>query len=145
MLRDPAAIDVLLDTLRDDSHVMRDSAAAALGAFDDPRVIEALGRVVTGDSMVWTRAVAADALGEIGGSASSEALLPALSDPDGVNRARVAWALGAAGDARAAQPLARALAREHDQRHASTSRAPSPGSTMLAASTTCWTASRTGF
>jgi HEAT repeat protein len=116
MLSDPAAIDVLLEALGDrDDHVMRDAAAAALGAFDEPRVIEALGLVVTEGSMVVTRAVAARALGDIGGSASSQALLPALSDPDGMNRGHIALALGAAGDRRAVEPLAQALAHEDDR------------------------------
>jgi HEAT repeat protein len=76
---DSQIIDHLLTALQDDSVLVRGAAAEALVAIPDQRAIPALIQVLLEENDSNTRYHASRALGNIGGQATTEALIAALT------------------------------------------------------------------
>jgi HEAT repeat protein len=91
-----------------DSHLIRKSAAQALGRVGDAEAIEALVRALR-DGHRGVRREAAAALGEIADVKAVEPLIQALNDEDSFVRPMAALSLARIGEARAVQPLIQAL------------------------------------
>lgn len=97
LLRDPRAIELLVETLQSDAYSgLRWKAAEALARIGPP----AVGPLITllddsDDDVRWKVAIA---LGEIGDPRAVAPLIARLSDPDAYVRSRVALALGSIGD-----------------------------------------------
>src|SRR5579862_7868657 len=100
-------LDELVRALAAPNWRVRRNAVEALGKIEDARAVEPLiGALRDTDEDVQQEAEAA--LGKIGAPAV-EPLIGALSDRDRHVRERAAGALGEIGDARAVEPLIRAL------------------------------------
>ncbi len=97
LLRDPRAIELLVESLQSDAYSgLRWKAAEALARIGTP----AVGPLITllddpDDDVRWKVAIA---LGEIGDPRAVAPLIARLSDPDAYVRSRVALALGSIGD-----------------------------------------------
>jgi HEAT repeat protein len=102
---------------------VRGNAARALGTIGDARAVEPLIIRALGDSDHGVRWNAAEALGKIG-EPTVEPLIRALVDGSNDVRQNAAQALGTIGDARAVEPLIRALG-DSDWRVSGTLREPS--------------------
>jgi len=93
MLKDPRAVEPLIETLKDKNLSVRFAAAAALGELGDPRAVELLIEALK-DKDLRVRFEAALALGV---SEDPRAVGPlieaALKDEEGLVRAAAAWAL----------------------------------------------------
>ena len=106
------ALEALITVLNDQDSEVRVQAAHALGEFESPRAIEALGRVLINDPVPEVQKMAAWALGEIESAAAVDYLGQALVDGKGRDpevMTQGAWALGELESTPAVQCLARAL------------------------------------
>jgi len=103
MLKDRAAIDVLLRLAKDKSYVMREAAAKSLGHMGNLRALPVLLALLT-DSAQRVRLAAARALGKLHSPQALEPLIAMLREEDDLACA-AAEALGDLGDRRAVQPL----------------------------------------
>ncbi|MBN1139859.1 MAG: HEAT repeat domain-containing protein [Anaerolineae bacterium] len=107
-MRDPRAVEPLIQALRDGNGDVRGTAARALGALDDPKAVDPLSRALKDES--WdVRAAAARALGEIDDPKAVEPLSRALEDESWDVRWAAAKALGATSDPRAVDLFIQAL------------------------------------
>jgi len=104
MLKDRAAIDVLLRLAKDKAYFMREAAAKALGQMGDSRALPVL-LALSGDSHRQVRRAAARALGKLNNPQALEPLLVMLNEDDDDLACAAAEALGELGDRRAVQPL----------------------------------------
>ncbi|MDO8842497.1 HEAT repeat domain-containing protein [Methanocalculus sp.] len=107
LLRDPRAIELLIETTRSDTYSgLRWKAAEALARIGRPAVGPLISLLDDPDEDVrWKVAIA---LGEIGDQRAISPLISLLADPDSYVRSRAALALGAIGD-RATPDLIRSL------------------------------------
>jgi len=125
MLRDPRAIDPLIEALRDESPLVRSAAAEELGKFKDKRAVNPLIELLRNEyynasSQPYVKSEAAKALGELKDSRAVGPLISALKDNlyldnNGCRyfvKGYAADALGNLGDIRAIEPLAEALKDE---------------------------------
>ena len=112
----PAATDALLTALADPQPTARwHVAMAALERMGEPAVAPLVAMLDSQDARA--RRNAAQALGWIGSSSATEALVHALKrDGDGAVRAQAAWALGEIGDPAARKALERAQMRDSGRR-----------------------------
>ena len=108
----PAATEALLTALADSQPTGRwHVAMAALERMGEPAVAPLLVMLDSEDATA--RRSAAQALGWLGSSSATEALMHTLKrDGDGVVRAQAAWALGEIGDPTARGALERAQSRD---------------------------------
>jgi HEAT repeat protein/photosystem II stability/assembly factor-like uncharacterized protein len=108
----PAATDALVTALNDPQPTARwHVAMAALERTGEPAVAPLVAMLDT--ESVHARANAAQALGWIGSSSATEALVHALrKDGDATVRGQAAWALGEIGDRAARRALERAQLRD---------------------------------
>jgi HEAT repeat protein len=108
----PAATDALVTALNDPQPTARwHVAMAALERTGEPAVAPLVAMLDT--ESVHARANAAQALGWIGSSSATEALIHALrKDGDATVRGQAAWALGEIGDRAARRALERAQLRD---------------------------------
>ena len=84
-----------MEALRTDSEAgVRESAAWALGSFEEPEAIPALVEALRGDDVVEVRRQATWALGQIEHEDAVPGLGEALDDPDEKVRETAIWALG---------------------------------------------------
>jgi len=114
--RDPKAVPVLTEKLREDKPFEAATAAAfALRHFNDPQAIHALIQAVGNKNIsASVREAAAKSLGDIGNPNAVDTLISILedsSDEDTV-RSDAALALGRIGDPKAIEPLIRTLKDE---------------------------------
>jgi len=106
--KDPAAMPLLLEFLKDERPEVRATAAGALGAIGQSSVVPALAEALR-DGNEQVRASAALALGHIGQSSAVPALAEALCDENEQVRASAVAALGWIRDARVFPLLVGAL------------------------------------
>jgi len=85
---DLAAVEPLVNRLRDRQEQLRVAAADALGAFKDRRALQPLTQVMLRDPAPQVRAHAAAAVGQIAGDQAASVLIAAFSDPDFATRLR---------------------------------------------------------
>ena len=105
----PAAIDALLAALVDaEMSPRRHAALGALEAMGEPAV-GPLSKLVTSSRDANARQNSAEALGWIGSSQATQALVDALQDRSEAVRGSAAWALGEIGDPAARAALERAV------------------------------------
>jgi HEAT repeat protein len=103
-VRDPAAVAVLIDELRQVDEFSSPRVAAALAAFGAQAIEPLRGALAQADNPT-TRSWATRVLGMIGDASATAALVERLADPHEQVRASAAEALGRLGGARALQPL----------------------------------------
>jgi len=104
----PAATDALLAALADaEMSPRRHAALGALETMGEPAV-GPLTELLTSSRDAYTRQNSAQALGWIGSSEATEALVDALRDRSETVRSQAAWALGEIGDPAARAALERA-------------------------------------
>jgi HEAT repeat protein/photosystem II stability/assembly factor-like uncharacterized protein len=105
----PAAIDALLAALFDaEMSPRRHAALGALEAMGEPAV-GPLSKLLTSSRDANARQNSAEALGWIGSSQATQALVDALQDRSEAVRGTAAWALGEIGDPAARAALERAV------------------------------------
>lgn len=104
----PAAVDLLIDALRDEQEMVRSGAAFALGVLRAEAAVAALAELLTGDPSP-SGGHAADALSKIG-RAATPALIDALTHDQALVRVRAAKSLLPIEDRTAIGPLFHALA-----------------------------------
>jgi HEAT repeat protein len=104
VVKDPRALEAVLDAVRDQDWHVREKAAWALGLKWDKRVPDALVGLLT-DTVWQVRSKAAWALALKGDAHSVEPLIFALRDENFNVRHQAVWALGLKGDSRAVEPL----------------------------------------
>ena len=97
--REEAAVDTtklfaMIRALNDEEPEVRKTAIYILGEMEDPRAIDALGKILTSDPLAELRSRAAWALGEIEDERAIPALMKAVEDENGEVRKNVVWALG---------------------------------------------------
>lgn len=113
VLRDPAAVEPLLTALGDADAEVRAAATDALASImerlEADGNVPALVGILQADAPADLRADAAAALGSIGGSDGTAALVSALEDTEGAVRWAAARALGQLRDPEALTPLITAL------------------------------------
>ena len=122
--RDPKAIPVLTEQLREDQlELIATAAARALRHFDDPQVIQALTEVAANKHIdEKLREAAVQSLGDIGNPEVVDTLIPILEEDSAkpyptlgdTLRKETARALGRIGNPEAIEPLIRALQKERD-------------------------------
>lgn len=100
-LGDARALGLLVHMLADPTADVRAHAADALSSLGDIAAFPALARMVRDDPDAFARGRAAYALATFPGSATVDALLPALRDPDAEVRCAIAYSIGCSGDRRA--------------------------------------------
>jgi len=105
---DPAAVDALLDALKDDFSVLRKESAEALGLIGDPRAVNGLIPLLR-DEEEDVRYQAAWALGELKDPTAVPHLIEALEDSNEQVRYDAAEALGKIQDPRSVEPLIQKL------------------------------------
>jgi HEAT repeat protein len=93
----PAAVEPLINALRNTSPFLRSAAAEALGGIKDPRAVEPLIRSVLSDSYEYARAEAAWALASMEDPRAVEPLIEALTDQHQDVRATAELALARLG------------------------------------------------
>jgi HEAT repeat protein len=106
VLKDPRAIDPLLDVLREPGIGIQPDAALALGSFQDSRIVPALIACLQSDNTAL-RGASASALSHFRDPRVAPALIHSLTDENADVRVKVAEALGDLGDLAAVDPLAR--------------------------------------
>jgi hypothetical protein len=99
-----SAVDPLIQALQDKDYQVRSRAAYALGLIEDDRAVEPLIKVLSDDDWV-VRENAAEALGMIRDERAVEPLIKALLDEEWLVRENAAEALGKVKDGRAVEPL----------------------------------------
>ncbi len=116
-LRDPRAIEALIQALDDDADLVRRSAASAIGYIGYPldEAIAALVKTLTTDEERDVRASCADALGNLGDPRALEALIQALDDDENVRLAAVDALRKLGSDASPAIPLLIEAMRDADR------------------------------
>jgi HEAT repeat protein len=102
------AVEPLIERLRNESPVVRDNAALALGLIENADAVDPLASLL-GDDATRVRTRSAWALGMIEDSKGVEPLLRALQDSDAEVRGQAAWALGMIEHASAVEGLSRAM------------------------------------
>jgi HEAT repeat protein len=114
--RDPKAIPVLTEQLREDKPTpIATAAARALRHFNDPQVIHALAKTAANREIaIDVREVAFESIANIGNPNTVDTLISILEDPsvDYYFRSKAARALGRIGDPKAIEPLIRTLENE---------------------------------
>ena len=110
-IKDPRAVEPLIEALKDKDFRVRWNAAEALGEIGDPKAVKPLIAALK-DENSGVRSSAAFALGEIQDPRAVEPLIEALKDEDSDVRRRAATALGKIQDPRAVEPLIEALKDE---------------------------------
>lgn len=100
----PAAVQTLLDMLRDSAWHVRFGAAKTLGMMKEKSAVDFLIELL-GDGDISVRSQAASSLGMIGDARAVESLITALKAPDESVREEAALALGKMRDPRAVEPL----------------------------------------
>lgn len=108
------ALEALITVLNDQDLEVRVQAVHALGEFESPQAIEALGRVLINDPVPEVQKMAAWALGEIESAAAVDYLVRALRADSPEVRKQAAWALGEIESAAALDGLAAAIENEND-------------------------------
>jgi len=106
-----AAVEPLMEALRDRQYPVRQAAAMALGEMGEPSVVEGLVESL-GDEYEVVRQAAAVSLGKIGAGEAVEPLLRATGDESEMVRKAVVNALGMIGDERALPELGRVEAED---------------------------------
>jgi HEAT repeat protein len=106
-IKDPRAVEPLIQALGDPSGWVCEAAAYALGEIKDPRAVEPLIAALK-DWDYYVPKAAREALVKIGKPAV-EPLIMALKDEDEDVRYAAAYALGEIKDPRAVEPLIKAL------------------------------------
>ena len=104
----------VVTALNDERSAIRRWAAAILGSSGMPEAIEALCKVVLGDSSALVRRTAGDALSDIGDARASATMCQALQDRSKLMRWRAARFLNEVGDQTALEPLQRAEQHERE-------------------------------
>ena len=104
----PAAVEPLINALKNTSPFVRSAAAEALGGIKDPRAIEPLISAMLRDGYEYTRAEAAWALAAMEDPRVIEPLIEALSDPHQDVRAVAELALARMGPL-SVEPLIKVL------------------------------------
>jgi HEAT repeat protein len=112
VLKDPRALETVLDAVRDQDWHVREKSAWALGLKWDKRIPEALVGLLR-DTVWQVRSKAAWALALKGDAHSVEPLIAALKDEEANVRHQAVWALGLKGDSRAVEPLIAMLQDEN--------------------------------
>lgn len=86
--RDPAALEALLDALRDRHDLVRIASADALGNIGDPRALAPLMQAALRDPAPMVRSQAAVASAQLSAADAGSVLASALRDPDYATRLR---------------------------------------------------------
>ena len=86
--RDPAAVEALLDALRDRHDLVRVASADALGNIGDPRALAPLMQAALRDPAPVVRSQAAMASAQLSAADAGNVLVSALRDPDYATRLR---------------------------------------------------------
>jgi HEAT repeat protein len=108
-MRDPATTEALRAALEDKAERVRAAALAGLGHLQEPALAPFIAIHLTKDKSPFVRKVAAYALGQLGGSEATPALVVGLRDKDMEVRGAAAVALSRTPDAAAIAPLIAAL------------------------------------
>ncbi len=103
-LKDPRAVDPLINLLHDENAAIRKNAVESLEKLGDTRALEPLICTLQDDD-VSVRWYTCRALGSFGDARPVESLIQLLNDPDHFVRESAADALGEIGDPKAAKPL----------------------------------------
>jgi HEAT repeat protein len=112
-LKDPSAVDVLVDFIRPGSDEELPMAAVqAIARIGSPACINPLLQKMNDYPPIALSA--AGAIAEIGGNDALRGLIAGLRHEDELVRSASAWALGRMGDERAIEPLLKAI-RESDE------------------------------
>jgi beta-lactamase regulating signal transducer with metallopeptidase domain len=106
--RRAAAVDALIDALRDQNADVREAAARSLGQLEDHRATQGLIAAMS-DKVPDVRRAAAEALSQLEDKRSTDAFITALRDSDVEMRRIAVNALGQLEDPKAAPALAAAL------------------------------------
>jgi HEAT repeat protein len=112
-LRDQRAVEPLLEALRQPDETLQASAAIGLGNLGDQRAVAPLVEATLKNPSDNVSEKAAEALGQLGGSAGVDALVAAVPDKSANTRRRAIRALGKLGNPRAVEPLV-AAAKDQD-------------------------------
>lgn len=107
-LRDPRAVEPLIESLADIAPVVRRKATETLGQMGDRRAVEPIMRALK-DVDKDVKRLAAEALAVLGDSRAVDPLIVLLREGEREVKAAAAQALGQLGDPRAAGPLSDAL------------------------------------
>jgi len=110
-IKDPRAVEPLIEALKDKDFRVRWNAAEALGEIGDPKAVKPLIAALK-DKDSTVRLYAAEALGKIKDPRAVEPLITALKDEYSEVRWHAAWSLGEIQDPRAVEPLIEALKDE---------------------------------
>ncbi|HEX4353411.1 MAG TPA: HEAT repeat domain-containing protein, partial [Polyangiales bacterium] len=86
--RDEAAVEVLINCVRDRHDLLRAASAEALGTIGDQRALSLLMQAALRDPAPLVRAQAALAAAKVSGPEASDVLVAALGDPDYATRLR---------------------------------------------------------
>jgi len=106
-----AAVEPLIQGLRDPDYLLRSFSALALGDLKDARALEPLLGAL-GDEHQRVRRSAIEALGLLGNPAALDPLVKCLEDPDVLVRRSAASSLGMLGRPEAVAPLLKMLGEE---------------------------------
>ena len=104
----PAAVEPLINALKDEDYFVRSFAAIALGSLNDGRAVDPLIKALA-DPNQRVRRSAAESLGIIKNLKAVDALLMTLNDENVFVRRSAAESLGHIGDPKAIDPLLKAL------------------------------------
>ncbi|MFN8371916.1 MAG: HEAT repeat domain-containing protein [Anaerolineae bacterium] len=107
------AVAPLIEYLKRDNWVVRNTAASLLGRLGDKSAITPLIESLH-DEFDFVRAAAAWALGGLEATEAVVPLITALEDESDAMRVGAAWSLGVIGDSRAKEALQRAIKDEND-------------------------------
>jgi HEAT repeat protein len=110
-MKDPRAVDALLEALGSNDGFLRSHAASALGQIADRRAVSPLIQILQVDPFGDARAHAARSLGQIGDPAAEAPLVAALQDGSLLIRRTATEALGLLREPRTVAPLAEAMKR----------------------------------
>jgi HEAT repeat protein/beta-lactamase regulating signal transducer with metallopeptidase domain len=103
-----AAVDALVQAMKDSDAAVRHQAITALAQFRDERALPALNAALT-DASAEVRKQAVFAMGQLRAASTVEPLIESLKDQDAEVREQAAFALGQIRDTRAVPPLTAAL------------------------------------
>ena len=105
----------LLDQLKDESAMRRESACWILGELRYKSANKAISRILTQDQDEFVRLGAAQALEKIGDSWSVQAIIRGLRDDCPIVRQACIYALGKVQDKQAIYPLEQLIKKEQDE------------------------------